>query len=181
MSVVASDPTPSHVRSQPAGPGRPIDTWTFRRVFRQHPAAVAVITAGGAAPVGFTATSVVPVAPEPPLLCFNVDRGSSSWPAVQRAAHLAVHLLAADQHEVATAFAASGIDRFAAVTDWRRGPFGLPVLNHTLAWFVVRVVDRVDAGDHSVVIAEIVHAEHRDATPLLYHRGRYASFDEAVG
>lgn len=181
MSVVPSEPTPSHLRSQPAEPGCAVDIDTFRQLFRQHAAAVAVITAGGSAPVGFTATSVVPVAPEPPLVCFNVDRGSSSWPAVQRAEHLAVHLLAVDQHDVATAFATSGIDRFAAVTDWRRGPFGLPVLNHALAWLVVRVADRVDAGDHSVVIAEILRAEHRDAAPLLYHRGRYASLDEGMG
>lgn len=159
-----------------------IDADTFRRVFRQHAAAVAVITTGGGTPAGFTATSLVPVAPEPPLVCFNIDRSSSSWPAVERAEHLALHLLAVGQHDVATVFATSGIDRFAAVTDWRRGPFGLPILDEALAWFVVRVKSRVEAGDHVVVIAEILRAEHTDAAPLVYHRGHYASLErEATG
>jgi flavin reductase (DIM6/NTAB) family NADH-FMN oxidoreductase RutF len=40
---------------------------------------------------------------------------------------------------------------------------------------VCRVVDRVIAGDHAVVIAEPLLGEHRDGgAPLLYHMGRYA-------
>jgi flavin reductase (DIM6/NTAB) family NADH-FMN oxidoreductase RutF len=40
---------------------------------------------------------------------------------------------------------------------------------------VCRVVDRVAAGDHAIVLAEPVVAEHVDheASPLLYHMGRY--------
>ncbi|MCW7991564.1 flavin reductase, partial [Streptomyces platensis subsp. clarensis] len=52
----------------------------LRSVFRQHAAGVAVITAHGERPVGFTATSLNSVAADPPLISFGVGTGSSSWP-----------------------------------------------------------------------------------------------------
>lgn len=38
-----------------------------------------------------------------------------------------------------------------------------------------RVVDRMLAGDHSIVLAELVDGGHTDdaSEPLLYHMGRY--------
>jgi flavin reductase (DIM6/NTAB) family NADH-FMN oxidoreductase RutF len=50
------------------------------------------------------------------------------------------------------------------------------VLDDTLAWLVCRVVQRVVAGDHVVVLAEPLLARHTDDDgPLLYHQGRYTS------
>ncbi|HLT59844.1 MAG TPA: flavin reductase family protein [Microlunatus sp.] len=147
---------------------------TFRHVFRRHAAGVAVITVGGAAPVGFTATSLSSLSSEPPLLSFNINRGSSSWPALSSASLVAVHLLAHHQHDLATTFATSGIDRFARVAGWRRHRTGLPMLPDVLAWMAVELRQSVDAGDHSLVIGEIVEAEFTEGRPLLYHDGRFA-------
>lgn len=147
---------------------------TFRAVFRRHAAGVAVIATGGPCPRGFTATSLVSLSASPPLLSFNVSHGSSCWPAVEQADHLALHLLAADQVALARTFATPGIDRFAAVSGWQRGPLDLPVLPGVMAWLGVRVQARVPAGDSSVVVAEVLHAEHAEARPLLFHAGRYA-------
>jgi flavin reductase (DIM6/NTAB) family NADH-FMN oxidoreductase RutF len=111
----------------------------------------------------------------PPLVSFCLDRSSSSWPAVAVAEHVGVHLLAKPQQDLARTFATSGIDRFAPPTVWRPGPHGVPVLDGTLAWLVCRVIDRVVAGDHTVVLAEPLLAQQRSAdSPLLYHQGRYA-------
>lgn len=150
-----------------------IETGLFQRIFRRHAAGVAVITAGGPAPVGFTATSLVSLAATPPLVSFNISQGASSWPTLQAAEHVGIHLLARDQHDVARVFATSGIDRFAAVRSWRSGPFELPILDDVLAWMAARVRTRIPAGDHAVVIAEVVHAAYRDAAPLVYQDGRY--------
>ncbi|RKS68454.1 flavin reductase (DIM6/NTAB) family NADH-FMN oxidoreductase RutF [Motilibacter peucedani] len=153
----------------------------FKQVFRRHAAGVAVIATGGASPTGFTATSLVSLSADPPLLSFNVSHGSSSWPAVERATHLSLHLLAVDQQDVATVFATSGIDRFAALDDWRRGPLGLPVIGGVMAWMAVAVRAKVPAGDSSVVIAEVMHAEHTDSDPLLFHGGRYGALSRPAG
>lgn len=147
----------------------------LRSVFRRHAAGVAVITArGDTGPVGFTATSLASVSAEPPLLSFGVGTGSSSWPAIAAADHVGVHILGEHQQQLAATFARSGADRFAPPTAWREGPEGVPVLDGVPAWLVGRVVTRVPAGDHRIVIAEVMHG---DATgtgrPLLYHQGRF--------
>ncbi|GFH34697.1 flavin reductase family protein [Streptomyces pacificus] len=146
----------------------------LRSVFRRHAAGVAVITAQGDRPVGFTATSLSSVAAEPPLLSFGVGTGSSSWRVISGADHVGVHILAEEQRDLAATFARGGADRFAPPTRWRTGPEGVPLLDGVLAWLVCRVVARVPAGDHRVVIAEAV-AGNPEGTgrPLLYHQGSF--------
>jgi flavin reductase (DIM6/NTAB) family NADH-FMN oxidoreductase RutF len=147
----------------------------LRSVFRRHAAGVAVITAqGGGVPVGFTATSLSSVSAEPPLLSFGIETGASSWPVISEADHVGVHILGEHQQELAATFARSGADRFGAPTRWRTGPEGVPVLDGVLAWLVCRVVARVPAGKHRIVLAELVAGDPEGAgRPLLYHQGRF--------
>ncbi|PSM38003.1 flavin reductase [Streptomyces dioscori] len=152
----------------------------LRSVFRQHAAGVAVITArGDEGPVGFTATSLASVSAEPPLISFGIGTGASSWPAISRTDHVGVHVLGEHQQELAATFARSGADRFGGSTTWREGPEGVPVLDDVLAWLVCRVVTRVPAGDHRVVLAEVVLGDPAGAgRPLLYHQGRFNALRE---
>ncbi|MFH9863382.1 flavin reductase family protein [Streptomyces sp. NPDC017202] len=149
----------------------------LRSVFRRHAAGVAVITAPGeTGPVGFTATSLTSVSAEPPMLSFGVGTGASSWPAISEARHVGVHILGEHQRELAATFARSGADRFGAPTSWREGPEGVPVLDDVLAWLVCRVVARVPAGDHRIVLAEVVLGDPAGTgRPLLYHQGRFTA------
>ncbi|MBW8699206.1 4-nitrophenol 4-monooxygenase/4-nitrocatechol 2-monooxygenase, reductase component [Streptomyces sp. MBT84] len=147
----------------------------LRSVFRRHAAGVAVVTAqGGGRPVGFTATSLSSVSAEPPLISFGVGVGGSSWSVMSEADHVGVHILGEHQEALAGIFATSGADRFGAPTGWREGPEGVPVLDGVLAWLVCRVVARVPAGDHCIVIAEVVSGDPSGAgRPLLYHQGQF--------
>jgi flavin reductase (DIM6/NTAB) family NADH-FMN oxidoreductase RutF len=171
MTLIVNPPAPS-----------PVDGRMLRALLRHQASTVTVVTVPGRPPAGFTATSFTSVSLQPPLVSFCLDRTSSSWPAVARADHVAVHLLAERQQALARTFATSGIDRFAAHPAWHAGPHGVPVLDDTLAWLVCRVVDRVVAGDHAVVLAEPLLGQHGAAgCPLLYHRGGYARLATAVG
>ncbi|MFE0728733.1 flavin reductase family protein [Streptomyces antibioticus] len=163
--------TPDLRTAQPASPD------LLRSVFRRHAAGVAVITASGAGgPAGFTATSLTSVSAEPPMLSFGIGTGASSWPAISRAEHVGVHLLGEHQRDLAATFARSGADRFGAPTVWREGPHGVPVLDDVLAWLVCRIVARVPAGDHRIVLAEVVLGDPAGAgRPLLYHQGRFTA------
>jgi flavin reductase (DIM6/NTAB) family NADH-FMN oxidoreductase RutF len=160
-------------------PLAPVEPDAFRALLRRQAASVAVVTAAGDPPAGFTATSFTSVSLRPPLVSFCLARSSSSWPTVARAEHVAVHLLGEDQRDVARTFATSGIDRFAAHRGWRLGPYGVPLLDGTLAWLLCRVNQRVLAGDHAVVLAEPVAGVPGDGAPLLYHMGRYAALHDA--
>ncbi|MEV4945651.1 flavin reductase family protein [Streptomyces sp. NPDC053755] len=159
---------------RPVPAPRPASPDLLRSVFRRHAAGVAVITARGERPVGFTATSLNSVAAEPPLISFGVGTASSSWPVLAEAEHIGVHILGEHQRELAETFARSGADRFGGDTRWSPGPEGVPVLDGVLAWLVCRVVAKVPAGDHRIVIAEAVAGDPAGAgRPLLYHQGRF--------
>ncbi|MFC0531515.1 flavin reductase family protein [Phytohabitans kaempferiae] len=158
-----------------AGPHAPVDPDAFRALLRRQATTVTVVTAAGQPPVGFTATSFTSVSLRPPLVSFCLDRSSSSWPTVAGAEHVAVHLLGADQRDIAQTFATSGIDRFTAHTGWRYGPYDVPLLDEPIAWLLCRVTQRVPAGDHAIVLAEPLAGSHGDGAPLLYHMGGYAA------
>ncbi|WP_221354150.1 flavin reductase family protein [Streptomyces beigongshangae] len=159
---------------------RPASAELLRSVFRRHAAGVAVITArDDEGPVGFTATSLASVSAEPPMISFGIGTGASSWPAVSRTDHVGVHVLGEHQQDLAATFARSGADRFGRPTAWREGPEGVPVLGGVLAWLVCRIVARVPAGDHRVVLAEVVLGDPAGAgRPLLYHQGRFSGLRE---
>lgn len=151
-----------------------VDPDRFRALLRRQASTVTVVTAPGEPTAGFTATSFTSVSLHPPLVSFCLGRTSSSWPTVARADHVAVHLLGLRQQELARTFATSGVDRFAGATEWHLGPYCVPILNGTLGWLLCRVVERVTAGDHTVVLAEPLLVEPGTAgAPLLYHDGRY--------
>ncbi|MDI3404691.1 flavin reductase family protein [Streptomyces cavernicola] len=149
----------------------------LRSAFRQHAAGVAVITAGGpAGPVGFTATSLSSAAAEPPLVSFGIGTGSSSWPVIAETEYVGVHILGEHQQDLAATFARSGADRFGPATRWHEGPEGVPVLDDVLAWLVCRVVARVPAGDHRLVLGQVVLGDPAGVgRPLLYHQGRFTA------
>ncbi|MCL2514917.1 MAG: flavin reductase family protein [Microbacteriaceae bacterium] len=148
----------------------------FRSVFRGHPAGVAVIGAlAGDRPVGFTATSVISVSAEPPLLAFSLPETSSSWPAVRDAETLTVSFLGADQHAVAARFATHGIDRFAA-GGWRALPSGEPVVEGARSWIRGAVAQRTPAFGSRIVTLRAIDSSAVDEehplgapSPLVYH------------
>jgi len=166
-------------QAQDLGPGAgsnpAFDPALFRSVFRRHAAGVAVVTATGpAGPVGFTATSLTSVAAEPPLLSFGISLGSSCWPTVAEAGFVGVHILGEHQEALASVFARSGADRFGPATAWSPGLHAVPLLDGVPAWLVCRIVARIPAGDHRIVVAQAVAADpHGPGRPLLYHKGGF--------
>lgn len=74
----------------------------------------------------------------------------------QHADRLAVHVPTARNRELATLFGScSGfeVDKFDRCA-WRPGPGGVPLLADCPQWFVGRIVQRYDTGDHEGVLLE---------------------------
>lgn len=152
----------------------------FKAAFRTHPAGVAVVTAdAGDGPIALTATSVISVSADPPLLVFSVSESSSSLPTLSRAVTVVVHLLAADQLDLAILGATSGIDRFADTSIWSRLPSGEPYFTAAPVWIRGKIVDRMQAGRSVVLAVEAIEArtpergssaaDAAQSRPLVYH------------
>ncbi|WP_235912174.1 flavin reductase family protein [Ruania zhangjianzhongii] len=155
-------------------PGDQLAGEDFKRVFRQHPAGVAVITlAAEHGPVGFTATSVISVSATPPMLAFAIASSSSSWQALRQADTVLVHFLDAASAHLSAQFARRGTDRFAGVAA-ERLPGGEPLLTDAAAWLRARVVDRVRTGESHLVTLHALEAQiDRAERPLVYHDRTY--------
>ena len=144
----------------------------FKLAFRNHPAGVAVITAdAGGGPVGLTATSVFSVSAEPAILVFSISGTSSSAPAIAKTDTVVVHLLGADQLDIARLFATSGVDRFADTAIWDRLATGEPYLPGSPVWIRGRVINRMTAGGSTIVAVHALEAavSNAHAAPLVYH------------
>jgi flavin reductase (DIM6/NTAB) family NADH-FMN oxidoreductase RutF len=118
---------------------RSLSSEEFRAAFRNHAPGVAVLTAdAGDGPVGLTATSVFSVSAEPPLLVFSISNLSSSARTLRDAENVVVHLLGADQVDIARLCATSGVDRF-------DDQLASPLVYHNRRWHSL--------GDHSAITA----------------------------
>ncbi len=153
----------------------------FRDVLGSFCSGVTVITSmRDGSPVGLTCQSFFSVSIAPPLVAFSIAKTSSTFPLIRMASTCCVNVLAADQEATSRSFGRTGVDKWSGVA-WHpsRGE-GHPVLDDVLAWLEVRIEVEYDAGDHVLVVAEILDmALEREADPLLFFRGRYAQLAPA--
>ena len=84
-----------------------------------------------------------------------------------------VNVLTAAQHELSTAFARSGTDKYLGVS-WTPTPQGAPALDGAAVHVEARVADCLDGGDHHIVtcVVEALSAV-ADHEPLVYYRCGY--------
>jgi len=163
-----------------AGDGTAFDGTVFRRVISNFMSGVVVITtAHDDVPHGMTVSAVCSLSLEPPMVLVCLNAGSATQEAVRRSGRFAVNILAEHQGHVAERFARSGsADKFTGL-DTRPGRTGVPVLPDVLATVECRVAEVVGAGTHRVFLAEAVHAEAGEGSPLAYFRGRFGKFELA--
>ncbi len=152
----------------------------FRQACSQFATGVTAVTAvdasGAVAALAVNSFTSVSLDPAQVLVCIGV--GTSSYPVLSRAERLAVHVLAAEQGELARRLATSGLsgeERLAGVP-WRAGEGGEPLLPGAAACFAGPITQRVPSGDHLIFIVEVDHVENGDAGSgaLTYHRGSFS-------
>jgi flavin reductase (DIM6/NTAB) family NADH-FMN oxidoreductase RutF len=153
-----------------------MDSRLFRGIMGRFATGVTVVTGldEDRRPFGFTANSLSSVSLDPPLISVCVGRDAESHDPLVRAGTFAVNVLSESQEEIARRFASAAHreSRWEGL-DWEVIPPGAPVLAGAHAWMVCRVWKTVEAGDHSLVIAQVDGGEGSDAGALLYYRGRY--------
>lgn len=149
----------------------------FRQVFRRHAAGVTVITyTDGGELGGFTASSLISVAAEPPSVAFAVTTASLGCQALLRLERFVVNFLDDAASELALSFAGRGGKRFAADT-YELLASGEPVLHAASAYLQARIVARYPQGDSHLIVGELcgVHIRNPQAEmrPLVYLNRRF--------
>ncbi|WP_341328180.1 flavin reductase family protein [Methylotuvimicrobium sp. KM2] len=128
---------------------------------------------------GMTATSFCSVSLEPPQILVCINENADTGDGIEESRHFAVNILTAEQEEVSNQFAggASQEERFANVS-WEKGICGMPILNDCLASLECKVVEKVKAGTHWIMVGEVQDVVCRSGSPLLYFRSAYRNLTE---
>lgn len=148
----------------------------LRDAFGLFATGVTIVTTGdpsGCAAI--TVNSFSSVSMDPPLVLWSPARRSRRYAQFAEARHYAIHVLAADQHELAFAVARDAT----ALQDLPlgRNGWGVPVLDQCLARFDCHRYAVHDAGDHAIVVGEVLRATMQPGDPLAFFGGRMARID----
>ena len=119
--------------------------------------AVATVTAPDGTPYGLTVNSFTSVSAAPPLVLICIDYRSAVLGHFRSSAWFCVNVLADNQQDLSIRFSQRIPDRFETLS-WSPGESGSPVLDGCLASMECSIVQTVEAGDHAVFIAEVIHA-----------------------
>jgi flavin reductase (DIM6/NTAB) family NADH-FMN oxidoreductase RutF len=152
----------------------------FRLAMGRFATGVTVLTTvAGGHDHAMTANAVASVSMEPMLVLACVEVDARFHDAVSEAGLWGISVLDAEQRPTADWLATQGrplhgqLDR----VPHHRGSTGVALLDGALATIECRTTDMHPAGDHSIVVGEVVSlgvAEHPGAA-LTYYRSRYGS------
>ena len=156
------------------------DSSDFRDALGRFATGVTIVTTRDAhgQPVGLTVSSYNSVSLDPPLVLWSLDKSARSMAAFEQAEGFAIHILAADQQELASRFASKLENRFNGL-QLTEGHGGLPLISDCAAHFECRTCHRYEGGDHTIFVGEVVNFEKRDKAPLLFHQGRFTAVPTA--
>lgn len=160
-----------------------LDPDLFRRVMSTFPAGVTVVTSqcteGGI--VGFTATSVCSVSIEPPLVLVCVDNNSNSLPEIRHFKGFTINILEATQVDVARLFANKGAAKGEFEAGRPSSTVSGPILqNESCAYLECALHKEVEAGDHHILLGEVLSAKVDESrVPLMYAKREFRSWPES--
>ncbi len=152
---------------------QPFDTRDFRRALGQFATGVTVVTAltRDGRRVGMTVNSFSSVSLDPPLVLWSIARNAASFQDFTTATHFGVNILAANQHNLSKQFSTPVADKFAGVAC--HDGACVPILDGVTAYFVCRIVQQYDGGDHVILLGEVEQYAHQHGEALIFHSGKY--------
>lgn len=120
--------------------------------------------------VASTVTWVSQASFEPPLIMLGLRKDSWANEAIRQTDSFALNILSEDQKSIAGKFfkniEVNGqmINGYSFDTDQS----GAPILDEAHAYIECTVTDRIERGDHSIIVASIINAKvRRDFKPIL--------------
>ena len=151
-----------------------IDPRKLRDAFGCFMTGVTVVTtmSDDESPVGFTANSFTSVSIDPPMLLVCPGKYLSSFDIFENCDYFAVNILSQDQQNVSDIFAKFNGDRFSQV-NWQKGHMDMPLLNASTAQFICKKSQAIPAGDHSILLGEVIDFNNTDQPGLGYAAGQY--------
>jgi flavin reductase (DIM6/NTAB) family NADH-FMN oxidoreductase RutF len=152
----------------------------FRELMRRWTSGVTVVTCRRDGHVhGMTASSFTGVSLEPPLVLVCVNRANPVEQALRGQGVFGVQILAEGMEEVSDRCAGRRGDEGHRLDDLpvHEAVTGAPILSRGLAWFDCRMLQALEAGDHTILLARVEAGDASEGAPLVYWDRGYHSLE----
>lgn len=155
-----------------------VDTLALKKALGRFPSGVAIVTTADPntrQALGLTISSFSSVSLNPPLILWSLQNQSALLPVFQRLPHYQVHILRAGMGNLALQFSrGTPTQRFANV-HYTLDKHGSPVLadDYIGARFSCVLQQCHLAGDHHILVGEVLDCQHAQVPPLIYHAGQF--------
>jgi 3-hydroxy-9,10-secoandrosta-1,3,5(10)-triene-9,17-dione monooxygenase reductase component len=156
-----------------------MDSVRFRSVMGAFPTGVAVVaTKWNGELFGATVNSLTSVSLRPCMLLFCASEGSTTGAAIRKRGLFSVNILGQHQSDLSGRFTGNLKSRFDDLAVAFSAD-GLPLLQGAAAQICCRLAAVHKAGDHEIVLGEVISGQEIACSPLVFHKGSYGSFHRA--
>ena len=142
----------------------------FRDVMARLPAGVVVVSARTENGYrGLTASSLVSISVDPPMVLVGLEREAATRAAIAEGKAFNVSVLTRSQEFMADRFAgrAPAIDPRWEGVPHRLSANGIPLIEGCAAWLECTLVEIHQAGDHDICVGEVIAASAGSGDPLI--------------
>jgi len=156
--------------------GAAMNSRHFRSVMGAFATGVAIVATEWKGELfGATINSLTSVSLEPCMLLVCTSEGSATGTAIRKRELFSVNILGQHQSDLAARFTETQKSRFEDLAVAFSAD-GLPLLQGAAAHMCCRVSAVHKAGDHDIILGEVLSGEEIACTPLVFHKGAYGSF-----
>ena len=153
---------------------RTIDPTRFRSVMGAFPTGVAIVATEWENKLfGTTVNSLTSVSLQPCMLLVCTSEGSATGMAIRNRGFFSVNILGDHQAELSARFTEKK-NRFEDLAIAFSAD-GLPLLKGAAAHMCCRVAAIHKAGDHDIILGDVLTGEESSCSPLIFHKGNYGS------
>ena len=149
----------------------------FCEAFGAQATGVAIITAQGSdgEPGGLTISSLSSVSADPQIVAFSFKDRTGSAARIVDAGSFLIHLVSAENVDLASKFAISKYPKFEDTSTWDCLPTGEPLLHGIGRVLRVVPLSQIQAGEAIVFTAEVTDfIRHKlNTTPVVYHSRKF--------
>jgi len=135
---------------------------------------------GRTGPLALTANSFSSVSLEPPLILWSIQNDSECFREYTECQEFGVSVLCADQGLLSSHYARKDNHAVRSV-DFEYNTLGVPLLKRSAARFSCRRWELHAAGDHHIIVGEVVDFDASSEAPLLFSRGAYGQLAAQPG
>ncbi|MEM8771241.1 MAG: flavin reductase family protein [Pseudomonadota bacterium] len=121
-----------------------------------------------------TVNSFTSVSLDPPLVLWCLETKAASCPTFMSADAYSISVLRADGEALSNRFASHAPEPLAE-NEYELWETGAPILKDRIAGFDCRIFSRHKAGDHVVLVGEVVKFDSEDGAPLVYFASQYGT------